>query len=310
VPSQPTDPIAALDEIRQAAEADVLGRISSAYYDGWSAVIPDSAGPARIETQPHSLDRFNDATVTWVGGDNWTDDPTVVVERRKRGAWHRYADQSGAIQVVLDSRPALTTTALRRLSGTQEWRWTASMEVFDAFPRADVPGGQVPNGRYRFVIQGHIHRDGAVHHYRLSSNAFHVSAWRGISVRRLEVNDRRAMFTIAPIRYPRMPREHPSKLRFYRDDHGGTRKPGSSIVCITCTFRPWASKGHVTSAFVQIVKRSHVVRRIRAHRLPGTRTWIASVQLSHGERVVVPAGAVRDGYGETNAHRLVGPQLG
>jgi hypothetical protein len=302
VPTQPTDPIATLDEIRQNAEAVVLGRISSLYYDGWNAAIPDSAGPAHIVSQPRNLRRFADATVTWIGGDNWTDDPHVVVQRRRDGRWHRYADQGGAIQLVLDRRPALTTVALKRLTGAQSWEWTASMEVFDSYPRADQPNGQVPNGRYRFVIAGHIHRHGAVHTYRLRSRTYTVSSWRGIRVQPLRVEGGRVSFTVASIHYPRLPRHRPPQLTFYRDDGGGTGKPGASVVCITCTFRPWASRGQVVSAFVEVVRHGHVIRRVAAHRASGSSRWTARIALRRDEHVIVPAGAVRDSYGETNGH--------
>jgi hypothetical protein len=303
VPTQVTDPIATVDQVRAQAEAVVLGEISSAYYNAWNARVPNSIGPAHITTQPKDLTRFDDATVTWVGGDNWTDDPTVVVQHKVDGQWKQYADQSGQIQVVFDERPPLSVAALRELTGQQRWLWTASMEVFDSYPRADVPGGQVPNGQYRFVINGDIHTGGAAHAYHLDSRVFTVRPWRGIKVSDLHVADGRASFTVPAIRYPRLPIHVPSVLkRFYADNGGGTGKPGKSVICETCSFNPWATHGHVATAVVDVVgPRGKVVRQVQAHKVNGQQhTWAAKVSLKAGQRVVVPAGGVRDTYGETN----------
>jgi hypothetical protein len=73
-------------------------------------------------------------------------------------------------------------------------------------------------------------------------------------------------------------------------------------VCITCTFRPWASRGQVVSAFVEVVRHGHVIRRVAAHRASGSSRWTARIALRRDEHVIVPAGAVRDSYGETNGH--------
>ena len=266
VPTQPTDPIAAADEQRQSAEATVLGQISAAYYAGWSAQVPDSAGPAVAVSQPHDRHRFDTATFSWVGGDNWTDNPTVKVQRRVNGAWSDYADQSGEIQTVLDDRPAVSAEALSHYTGTQRWTWTANFEVFDSYPRADVPGGQVPNGTYRFVVNGHIHTGGAARPYHLASNPFTVSPWTGVQLRNGRIAHGHASFGVAPIRYPRLPTHVPSQLPFYADDHGATGKPGASLICMTCSFQPWASTSQVVSATIEVVRHGKVLRRVAATR--------------------------------------------
>jgi hypothetical protein len=283
----------------------VLGRISSAEYNLWNARVPNSVGPAKVIIQPKNLTRFDDAAVTWVGGDNWTDDPTVTVQRKVDGAWQAYADQSGQIQVVLNQRAALTTAALNELTDQQRWTWTASMEAFDSFPRADVPGGQVPNGQYRFVINGDIHTAGKMRAYHLESRVFRVRPWRGITISHLQVKGHQASFTVAPIRYPRLPIHIPSALKgFYKDNGGGTGKPNTSVLCETCSFMPWASHGRLAAAVIEIVDRGgDVVRTVPAHQLDGS-TWGARVTVPTGAHLVVPAGGVRDTYGETNARRL------
>jgi hypothetical protein len=305
VPSQPTDALATLDEQRQVSEAAVLGAISSHYYDGWAAQVPNSAGPAAIVKQPHDRHRFDSASVTWVGGDNWTDNPVVTVQRRVDGAWATYADQSGEIQTVLDSRPALSSEALQQRSGKQRWTWTANFEVYDAFPRADLAGGQVPDGRYRFVIAGHIHTGGDARPYRLKSDPFNVLPWNGITERKSKFSHGVLSYWFKPIRYPRLPKHTPSQVSFYADDRGGTGRPGHSLICKTCTFMPWATAGQIASVSLEVVDRGKVLRTIAAQPQPNG-AWSAPVELtSKSQHIVLARGAVRDSYGETNNWREV-----
>ncbi|HEU5033624.1 MAG TPA: hypothetical protein VFT62_02590 [Mycobacteriales bacterium] len=305
LPNLPTDPIAQVDEQRQAAEAAVLGQLSSAYYDGWSQQIPDSAGPARPLEQPRDIERFDATQFRWVGGDNWTDDPTVVVQRQVEGNWRFYADQSGEVQVFLDTptSDAVTGTPTYR-SGAQEWHWRASFEAFDSYPRADVDGGQVPNGTYRFVADGHIHTGGAVAPYHLASAPFTVSPWTGITARDLRRNGQQVSFVIDPISYPRLPsKAGRAGIRWYADDGGGT--PGHGLLCKTCSFRPWATTGRVVSAVVQVRRgNSGQVETVPAHFDAASGRWLATVPSGDGLRISVPAGGIRDSYGETNGTAL------
>jgi hypothetical protein len=302
VPTQPTDSIADADEQRQANEANLLGQISNAYYTGWSLQVPDSFGPAAVIRQPHDRERLDTVTMRWVGGDNWTDNPSVIVKRRVDGKWRRYADQSGEIQTVLDRRPALTSEALNHYAGVQRWTWTANFEVFDAYPSADVPGGQVPNGKYRFVVNGLIHRGGQARHYRLASKPFRVTPWDDINVRRLHVGKHEVAFSVGKIRYPRLPKHAPKSLRFYRDDRGGISKPGHSLLCLTCSFEPWATTSHVVSATISVVRGGTTVRRVPATYSAETGRWSAPITLKAHQHIVIRRGAVRDAYGEINGH--------
>jgi hypothetical protein len=307
--SQPTDPIATADEQRQQAEATALGQISSELYDGWAAQIPDSAGPAQIVSQPWSVQRFDATQVQWVGGDNWTDNPVVVVQRQDaNGAWQDFTDPNGfggEVQTFIEKPADMLSSLPTYRSGSQQWTWRASFEVFDSYPRADVAGGQIPNGTYRFLINGHIHTGGAVAPYQLESSAFTVSPWTGIAVRDLKRdNDGQVSFAVDPIDYPRMPQEsHRPGITFYADDQGGT--PGHSPVCITCTFRPWAAHGSAATALVVVTGKngSHPRTVVASYDATSDR-WVASVPKRHGQSVTVPAGSVRDTYGETNATTL------
>jgi hypothetical protein len=296
IPSLPTDPIAKADEARQTAEAKLLGQISSAYYDGWQAQIPNDAGPAKPLTQPWDVHRFDATQFRWVGGDNWTDNPVVRVQRMLLGAWKPYADQSGEVQVFLDNPGDMISQAPSERSGGEQWDWRASFEAFDSYPRADVPGGQVPSGLYRFVVDGHIKSGGQVKPYHLASDPFTVSPWQGITVTDLRHSGTRVSFQIAPIRYPRLPQPaHRAGIRWYADDKGGT--PGHSLICKTCSFRPWATTGHPLNAIVEVSSNDgmsfvNAVYRSKSHR------WVADVPPN--SQVLVPAGGVHDTYGETN----------
>jgi hypothetical protein len=303
--AQTTDPIALADEQRQLAESTALGQLSSFYYDGWTAQIPDSAGPARALAQPWDVNRFDVTQFRWVGGDNWSDNPTVTVQRLVDGEWQQFADQSGEVQVFLDNPGSDFLTAMPTYrSGGQEWHWRASFEAFDSYPRADVPGGQVPDGTYRFSVDGNIHQGGGLAPYHLDSEPFTVSPWTGITVRDLQRDGTTASFVVDPIVYPRLPGEqHRAGIGFYADDNGGL--PGGGPMCITCSFRPWASTGQVATAVVEWTKGlSGQSGRATATYDPATGRWVATVPSGVAVTVQVPVGGVRDTYGEMNGALL------
>lgn len=303
VPAQPTDPLALADEARQAAEAVALGRVSAAAYDGWDAQVPDSAGPPRALAQPWDVQRFDVTQFRWVGGDSWTDNPTVTVQRLVAGRWTPYADQSGEVQVFLDQPPEMVSAAPAYRTGSQQWRWRASFEAFDAYPRADVPGGQVPDGTYRFVVDGAARAGGAAQSYRLASEPFTVSPWTGVTVRDLRRDGERVSFVVDPVVYPRLPdAAHRAGIRFYADDGGG--RPGGRLICRTCTFRPWATTGTVVSAVVKVTDTSGRQRTVAAAYDATSGRWVADVPARPGASVWVPVGGVRDAYGETNGAAL------
>ena len=301
--AQPTDPIATADEARQLAESTVLGQISSAYYTAWAAQLPDNAGPARALAQPASVSRFDVTQFRWVGGDNYTDNPNVTVQRLVDGKWQPYADQSGEVQVFVDQPQDMLDALPTYRSNMQQWNWRASFEVFDSYPRADVPGGQVPNGIYRFAVDGFIHTGGAATPYHLNSQPFAVSPWTGINVRDLQRNGSQVSFVVDPITYPTTPpAAHTADLLWYHDprDTKGNHGP----VCELCTFRPWAKTGQVVSAVVQVNYGNGRVDRVPATYDATSGRWVASVPPGEGITVSVPVGGVRDTYGEGNGQSL------
>jgi hypothetical protein len=288
IPAEPLDALATADEARQVAAATALGQLTSYYYDAWTAQIPDSQ-PAAPQTQPKDITRFDAATFTWVGGDNWTDNPTVTVERLgRKGNWELFADQSGEVQTILTPPSDAVSGAADRRAGTQQWVWTASFEAFDSYPRADVPGGQVPDGSYRFVVTGRQHVGGTVLPYTFASRAFTVSPWAGITAHDLRRDvDGSVSFVVDPVVYPRT---YSSPIEFVGDDH---RNP----ICKTCSFRPWATRGTVASAQV------HAGSTVVPATLGSDGRWHAAVPA--GVPVSIEPGDIRDEYGEQNGTRLV-----
>jgi hypothetical protein len=229
----------------------------------------------------------------------------VTVQRLVDGEWQQFADQSGEVQVFLDNPGSDFLTAMPTYrSGGQEWHWRASFEAFDSYPRADVPGGQVPDGTYRFSVDGNIHQGGGLAPYHLDSEPFTVSPWTGITVRDLQRDGTTASFVVDPIVYPRLPGEqHRAGIGFYADDNGGL--PGGGPMCITCSFRPWASTGQVATAVVEWTKGlSGQSGRATATYDPATGRWVATVPAGVAVTVQVPVGGVRDTYGEMNGALL------
>jgi hypothetical protein len=245
------------------------------------------------------VQRFDAAQFQWVGGDNFTDNPTVTVERRVNGVWQPYADQSGEVQVFLDKPVDVVSGLPTYAQGQQAWHWRASFEAFDSYPRADVPGGQVPDGAYHFVVHGNIHTAGVVVPYDVTSDTFMVTPWTGIVVHGLRRDsDSTVSFVVDPIAYPRMPKpEHRQGLlpSMYKDDLAG------NTICHSCTFRPWATTGSVASVGVTVTgKNGTHPRTVTASYDAASGRWIASVPKKKGQTVTVPAGGVRDTYGEMN----------
>ncbi len=291
VPTRLLDPAAAADEARQETLAEAIGAASSAALDAWNASLPDDAGPPAILHQPTDIERFDAATVTWRGGSSAVDNPTVHVERHTGAGWVPYADQSGEVPTMV-ALPTDATGAVDAWSGSHEWRWTATFEAFDAFPAAVVDGGQVPAGTYRFVVDG-THRSGGVDtNYHLVSDPFLVSRWTGVTATdaRLEANG--SLSFAASSTYPR---SYDSPFPYVHDD-------GNTLLCRTCSFRPWASSAEVTRAVVTITgPGGH-------HRIAATRAgdrWLVHAALPPGATATIAPGDLTDAFGETNGSTLV-----
>jgi hypothetical protein len=301
VPPEPLDPLAAADEARQETTAQALGRAAAAAYDGWMAALPDDVGPAAVVTPPEDIQRFDGAEMTWRGGSNAVDNPVVRVERRVAGAWVPYADQSGEVVTTL-AMPEGAGGVVATLTGQQEWRWTASFEAFDGFPAVH---GQVPNGEYRFVVDGLIRQGGAAEPYHLESDPFTVGPWDGIEVGDLRLEpDGRASFVVAPVEYPRT---YESAVGFVGPDDA---YPGDHKVCHTCSFRPWAERGEVATATVTVERASGATQVVAARPAGGRWVTVRPLGLGPLDRFFVERGGVVDRWGEINGSRVTGGRVG
>lgn len=289
---EPHDAAAAADEARQVAISTALGAASAVVYDAWVAALPNDAGTPAAVAQPLDIERFRAATFTWRGGSNAVDNPIVRVERFNDGRWTPYADQSGEVQTMV-TFPKEAEGVVNTYTGGQAWMWTASFEAFDAWPRPVVPGGQVPNGTYRFVVDGHVRTAGATQPYTITSSPFDVRPWEGIQVSDVRKEPGGAVsFLIAPITYPRT---YSSPLRFVKDD-------GNATLCKTCSFRAWASKGAVATAKVTVERFGGITEKVAATLSNGR--WVAQTLLGLGDVAYVARGDVVDEYGEINGARI------
>ncbi|HEX9711206.1 MAG TPA: neutral/alkaline non-lysosomal ceramidase N-terminal domain-containing protein [Actinomycetota bacterium] len=281
-------PQADLDEQRARAFMEALGRASAAAYNAWVTSLPDDLGPVGVLQEPSDITRFDAATFTWRGGSNAVDNPIVRVEQLTDDAWAPFADQSGEVQTMV-ALPSGVQGVLDTYAGNQEWRWTANFEAFSAFPRTAIPGGQTPAGTYRFVADGTSRSGGADTPYHLESAPFTVSPWNGITAGDPRIEEDGSVSFTVDTAYPRT---YDSAFRFIRDD-------GNQVLCRTCSFRPWASRGEVASATVRVVRAGSSVELVAAS-LDGER-WVAPTALGPGDTAIIDAGGIVDTFGETNA---------
>ena len=302
----------AVDEARQVAFSEAAGRSIGAAYDAWYRALPSEAQAGTALSQPKDIQRFDAATFTWSGGSNAIDNPVVVVQRKVDGDWKNYADQTGEVQTFLEF-PAAVTGAASTYGGQERWEWTANFEAFNFGPRRDIDprGDQVPEGEYRFVVEGRYRDALEDRPYRLESDPFEVSKWEGIAVQDLQKEATGVSFsvtgtknavetTIAPghkapeIRYPRTYTPHPI-IRYIRDD-------GRADICETCSFRPWAAGSDVAGATVTVVRADGSEEQVAASRGADGR-WHAAVALYEGDRAFVARGGIVDTFGEINGAR-------
>jgi hypothetical protein len=302
-------PKVAADLAANDLRASMLGEAAATVVPAYERLLPDDAEPRALD-QPGDIERFAAAFFTWSGGSNYTDDPRVLVERRAGDRWLAEADMTGELPVTLEFPQGPEVPSY--LSGGQEWRWTAHFEAFaSAF---DTGRGRhaTPAGEYRFVVSGLRRAGGQAVPYEIVSDTFQVRPWTGISVEDLRVDaDGRPSFRtgprsartlgelaaeIGPIDYPD---SYASPARFVGVDWTGVRGPsGIEWYCDTCSFRPWIDFGEAERATFTFVAADGSEREVPAA-LEGGR-WVAAEPLAAGERAVVGAGAVRDGFGNYN----------
>jgi hypothetical protein len=133
------------------------------------------------------------------------------------------------------------------------------------------------------------------------SRVFTVRHWSGVTVEDIRVEpDGRASFAVGPrgdvgpIDYPD---SYESPMRFIKNERTAIADPADPTqvewFCFTCTFRPWLDAGDARSAYFVIDG-----KRVAASEQDGR--WYSARPLAAGESARVPAGAVRDAFGNRN----------
>src|SRR4051794_9397187 len=158
------------DQQAEEAKVTAVGNAADAAVQAYTATLPDDGlgAPADV-VQPKSIERFDAATFTWVGGNNYTDNPDVVVQRKVGDDWVTFADQQGEVPTSLQYPggradctqagdvyggsptngdvpnpdpskvdPACTAADAQAIAtgqagyraGGQVWKWTATFEAF------------------------------------------------------------------------------------------------------------------------------------------------------------------------------------
>ena len=192
------------DQNQEETKVGAVGDAASAGVQAYAPTVPDDGGVDAELVQPKSIERFDAATFTWDGGNNYTDDPVVTVQRNVGGRWVTFADQSGEVPVTLQypasseggfDPAAIANGMVGYRVGGQVWKWTATFEAFvSRFPLVD-PQGHVytatPVGTYRFVVNGRWRKGNADVPYTRASNSFDVKPWSGITVEHAHVDGAR-----------------------------------------------------------------------------------------------------------------------
>ena len=175
------------DQHSEEAKVTAVGEAAAEGVKAYAATLPDDGlGTPADVIEPKDVQRFDAATFTWVGGNNYTDMPLVTVQRRIGSRWVTFADQSGEIPISV-KYPASDPSGLATYrAGGQVWKWTATYETmvnrFDLVDPAGRTYRATPAGTYRFVVRGQRrsgNRDAA---YSVISDDFHVAPWHGITV--------------------------------------------------------------------------------------------------------------------------------
>jgi hypothetical protein len=174
------------DQAAAEAKVRVIGEASTQAAKAYDATLPDDGGSEDALVQPKDIERFDAATFTWDGGNNYTDDPVVTVQRKRGNRWVKFADQSGEIPVTVKYPGEGPQDIATYRAGGQVWKWTATFEAFvSRFALADPQGRAyraTPAGEYRFVVKGAWRRGGGSERYTRASKTFTVAPWSGITV--------------------------------------------------------------------------------------------------------------------------------
>ena len=328
---------AAVNQAHNEGRAQAMGALGQAALKAWGEIMPASETPA-AQDQPKSIERFDAAFFTWTGGDNFTDQPIVRVQRKLGNDWRDFADQSGEVQTTFrfPSNSELPNLLAEYFQRTKKWTWTATFEAFASY--FDTGGVRAtPPGSYRFVVDGLSRTGEGTKAYHLESDPFEVKPWSGITVEDLrsepdgtmsfrtgprrtttsydiattedlreksqsepeKLNPRR--LELGPVDYPDT-YDHPERAKFIyhlNSYRAAGGDPEIETYCFTCSFRPWADTGEAVAAAFTVVKADGSSERLEAVKRDDGR-FATPRALADGELAFVAAGDVCDGWGNFN----------
>jgi Neutral/alkaline non-lysosomal ceramidase, N-terminal len=286
------------DQASEEAKVRAVGEAASAGMQAYALTLPDDGGADQALVQPKDIERFDAATFTWDGGNNYTDNPVVTVQREVApGKWETFADQSGELPVTLKYPDETPDGIVTYRAEPKEWKWTATFEAFvSRFPLVDPQGDPyraTPAGSYRFVVNGVWRKGNKDTPYTRISRTFAVEPWSGITVENaatdakghitfsagtsheikettvrhtarppLAANNAPIPFTIGPVDFPDTAKDMKATgARFLSATRGYS---GASLTelehyCLDCSFRPWLDATNALTAAVRIGRETETV---------------------------------------------------
>jgi hypothetical protein len=321
----------AADQQAQDAKVRAVGEAAAAGVQAYALTLPNDGGSDQALVQPKDIERFDASTFTWDGGNNYTDNPSVTVEREvKPGKWETFADQSGEIPVTLVYPDSTPDGLVTYRTTPKEWKWTATFEAFvSRFPLVDPQGDSytaTPAGDYRYVVHGKWRKSGAELPYTRVSRTFTVKPWSGITVDNVATDskghvtfsagpthkikettvrhtarpplapgDAPIEFTIGPVDFPDIAKNPKATgARFLSPTRGYS---GSSLTvvehyCLDCSFRPWLDATDALAATVRIASKTETVKP------DGDGRFRTDAVLKPGQTATI---TIRDAWGDHSA---------
>ena len=322
------------DQAAEDAKVTAAGEAAAAGVQAYALTLPDDGGQDQALTQPKDIERFDAATFSWDGGNNYSDNPAVTVEREvKPGKWEAFADQSGEIPTTLTYPDATPDGLITYRVAPKRWKWTATFEAFvSRFPLVDAQGDRysaTPAGDYRFVVNGVWRKGNKDVPYTRISRTFAVKPWSGITVENagtdsrghvtfaagpthqisetrvrntarpaLAPNNAPIPFTIGPVDFPDTVKDMKATgARFLSATRGYS---GSSLrevehYCLDCSFRPWLDATDQLTATVKIGSKTETLE-------PDANGRFKTTTLKPGASATI---TIKDAWGDTSSPATV-----
>ena len=344
VPLRAADVAYQAESARAQVIADGLGELADGYESTYRATLPADGGTPAIVSAPDRVEQFSAFNVSWIGGSTYADMPEVTIERKVDGAWVRFGDTAGEVQLMVDFPNPDQVQDWR--SGDYEWLWTATFEAFGsdvALP--DLQGIKrrtTPTGTYRALLEfdRRANEDAApegcagvsketpttfLQRCTLAKE-FEVVPWDGIVAKDLQIGRDDVSFEISsepericgnkegraeagqpgPID---LPDSYGSSFPYIKCEWRNFGPPEArQSYCSFCAFRPWADTSRVERAAVTVRRADGTEETVPAQRGPDGR-WRAPVAVYEGDVAYVDRGGVVDEFGNINGSRS-GEQAG